>query len=64
MAHPQNFIDWARNKYSLASDQEAIDKLDAWDAAREQAKQCLSGEIDPQSLWTYNVATKVWEKTS
>lgn len=63
MAHPQQFIDWVRSKYSLASDQEAIDKLDAWDAAREEARQCRAGEIDPHSLYSYNVVTKVWEKT-
>ena len=64
MAHSPKVINWAKTKYSLASDQEAIDKLDAWDAAKVQALQCLSGEIDPKSLWTYNVVTKLWEKTS
>ena len=63
MAHSQQFIDWVRSKYSLASDQDATDKLDAWDAARAQVKQCLSREIEPNSLYSYNVVTKVWEKT-
>ena len=64
MAHPQKSIHWVKKKYKLASDEEAIEKLATWDAAKVQAQQCLSGEIDPRTLWTYNVVTKLWEKTS